>query len=272
VGAQESFSSMLLRFPDLERFASSFHAVYDGSIGGAPGKPPAAGGRLVLDTLEASVALLARGQARALVTAPVNKALIHTVQPDFIGHTEYLGSHFGVPEPTMTFVCPGLVTALATTHVALKDLAPLITMDRVFMHIRRLAGWLRLSVSAPRLAVCGLNPHAGEGGAFGTEERDAIAPAIRLAQDEGIAVDGPWPADSIYREALSGSYDGVLAMYHDQALVLFKAIDNGEGVNLTLGLPHIRTSPDHGTAYALAGSGQASHSSMLAAIRLANRS
>lgn len=270
LGAKESFSSLFSRFPGLECFSSSFRSVFDGHIGGEPGKPPADGGRLVLDTLEASAALLVSGQARALVTAPVNKALIHAVKPDFIGHTEYLGSHFGVPEPTMTFVCPGIVTALATTHVALRDLAPLITRERVLLHIRRLAGWL-LSArgSANRLAVCGLNPHAGEGGAFGNEERDAIAPAIRLAQEEGIAADGPWPADSIYKEALSGGYAGVLAMYHDQALVLFKTIDNGEGVNLTLGLPYIRTSPDHGTAYTLAGSGRASHSSMLAALRLA---
>jgi 4-hydroxythreonine-4-phosphate dehydrogenase len=268
-GARESFSSLLQRFPDFERFSSSFHSVFDGAIGGAPGKPPPEGGRLVLDTLKASVAFLLQARARALVTAPVNKALIHEIKPDFIGHTEFLGSHFGVTEPTMTFVCPGLVTALATTHTALKDIAPLITRERVLLHIRRLADWLRVRGTANRLAVCGLNPHAGEGGAFGTEESDAIAPAIRLAQQEGIAADGPWPADSIFRDALSGNYAGVLAMYHDQALVLFKAIDNGEGVNLTLGLPYIRTSPDHGTAYNLAGSGRASHSSMLAALRLA---
>jgi 4-hydroxythreonine-4-phosphate dehydrogenase len=271
-GARASFDSLLGQYPRLEKFNPSFHSVFDGPLEGAPGQPPARGGRLVLDTLAASVDCMRQKKARALVTAPVNKALIHEVDPNFIGHTEYLGGHFGVPEPTMTFVSPRLVTALVTTHAAIGVLASLITEERVLLHLRRLAGWVRAAQGeSASIAVTGLNPHAGEGGAFGNEEEAAIRPAILRARAEGIHADGPWPADSIYREALAGKYAAVLAMYHDQALVLFKVIDNGEGVNMTLGLPFIRTSPDHGTAYTLAGSGQADHRSMIAAIRLAHR-
>ena len=280
IGASACFDSLIVQFPQFEKFRPSFHSVFDGPFGGGAGRPAAQGGRVVLDTLAASATLLREKKARALVTAPINKALIHEVDQNFIGHTEYLGAHFGVAEPTMTFVCPQLVTALATTHAAIGALASLITEERVFLHLRRLADWITAARgdgargkdtpgSGAPIAVTGLNPHAGEGGAFGNEEEAAITPAIKRAQAEGINANGPWPADSIYREALSGKYAAVLAMYHDQALVLFKTIDNGEGVNMTLGLPFIRTSPDHGTAYSLAGSGRADHRSMLAAIRLA---
>ena len=274
IGVRASLNTLLVQFPRFEKFQHSFCSVAEGPIGGAPGQPPAHGGRFVLDTLAASADLVRQKKARALVTAPVNKALIHEVDRNFIGHTEYLGERFGVPEPTMTFVCPRLVTALVTTHAAIGSLASCITAERVLLHLRRLAAWARAqsaNSADARIAVTGLNPHAGEGGAFGNEEALAITPAITLARAEGVNADGPWPADSIYREALAGKYAAVLAMYHDQALVLFKAIDNGEGVNMTLGLPFIRTSPDHGTAYTLAGSGRADHKSMLAAIRLAAR-
>jgi 4-hydroxythreonine-4-phosphate dehydrogenase len=270
VGPGFAWRAMLAREPALSVHDSFFVEVPAGRSSGKPGNPPVDGGRVVLDTLAAAVSLVRSGEAQALVTAPLNKSLVHRLDPEFVGHTEYLGQAFGVEEPTMTFVGPRYVTALVTTHVSIRSLPDWISEERVYRHIRRLWAWLadRYGPSV-RLGVAGLNPHAGEGGAFGDEEARVIAPAIARARSEGINAEGPFPADSIYREAGSGKrFAGVLAMYHDQALVLFKATDEGQGVNMTLGLPVVRTSPDHGTAYDIAGRGRADWRSMAAAFSL----
>ena len=271
VGPEFAFREMCRLEPALERYRDSLVAVpWSGAVA-RPGSPPDDGGRLVLETLARTVSLVAGRRVSAIVTAPVNKALIHGVDPSFIGHTEYYGTAFGVPEPTMTFVGPELLTALVTTHLALCDLPAAITRERVRLHLGRLADWTRATRGPEaRIGVCGLNPHAGEAGAFGREEIDSIGPAVADLGREGWPVEGPFPADSLYRQGLPGGrYAAILAKYHDQALVLFKTTDRGEGVNMTLGLPVVRTSPDHGTAYDIAGQGAADATSMLAAIRLA---
>ena len=271
VGPKFAFREMCRFAPDLERYRVSLVDVPSGQATVTPGEPPADGGRLVLETLDRTIGLVTARRASAIVTAPVNKALIHRVDPSFVGHTEYFGAAFGVPEPTMTFVGPELVTALVTTHLSMRDLPAAITRERVRLHLGRLAGWVRSHRGpAARVGVCGLNPHAGEAGAFGREELDVIGPAVAELAREGLPVEGPFPADSLFRQGLPGGrYAAILAMYHDQALVLFKTTDQGAGVNMTLGLPVLRTSPDHGTAYDIAGQGTAAATSMVAAIRLA---
>lgn len=235
-----------------------------------PGHPPAAGGSVPLASLRRAVELLQEGQAVALVTAPVNKALIQVQEPTFIGHTEFLGAAFAVAEPTMFFVGPDLLVGLATTHVSLRALPDLIREERVLLHLQRIHEYLCAGTSGERkIAVCGLNPHAGEGGAFGDEEIRVLEPAIAQACAQGIDAAGPFPADTLFKRALAGEFQAVLAMYHDQALTLFKTIDQGRGVNVTLGLPCFRSSPDHGTAYDIADRFSADPSSMASALELA---
>jgi 4-hydroxythreonine-4-phosphate dehydrogenase len=206
------------------------------------------------------------GQIDGLVTAPVSKERIAALGIPFVGHTEHLAAKAGVRLPVMFFVAGPRRVALVTTHVSIRKLPTLLTADRVLGVLRETSRALRDSfgVLEPRLALCGLNPHAGEGGAFGREEIDILQPAVDIARKEGLRVDGPYAADTIWKRPC----DAVVAMYHDQGLGPIKAM-HPDAVNVTLGLPYVRTSPDHGTAFDIAGRGVADPGPMAAAIRVA---
>jgi len=218
-----------------------------------------------------------RGELDALVTAPVNKEAIMRAGQAFIGQTEFLSQLAGTDRTAMMLLGQDdrgrwLRVALATTHLPLKLVSDHLTQSKVEMVIELAAQACR-DLGLPRacVAVCGLNPHAGEGGEMGTEEQTIIAPAVSAARGRQINVVGPLSADALFYHAFRGDYDAVVAMYHDQGLVPLKMIGFDTGVNWTLGLPFIRTSPDHGTAYDIAGQGRANPSSMLAALRLAKQ-
>lgn len=216
-----------------------------------------------------------RGEWDGLVTAPVNKEAILRTGIPFTGQTEFLTGIAGHPETAMMLLGTDdrgrwLRVALATTHLPLKDVPGALTSESLERVIRLASdACIRLGLPRRRVAVCGLNPHAGEGGLMGGEELEIIRPAIHRARQQGFEVDGPWPADTLFHQALHGSCDAVVAMYHDQGLAPLKLVAFDTGVNWTLGLPFVRTSPDHGTAYDLAGRGMARPDSMASAIRLA---
>ncbi|MFH1023257.1 MAG: 4-hydroxythreonine-4-phosphate dehydrogenase PdxA [Planctomycetota bacterium] len=233
--------------------------------------PTRAGGAVSIRALDAAVADIRRGAARALVTAPVSKEALHRAGFAFPGHTEFLKSRLGAREVVMTFIGGGLRVALVTIHEPLARVPSLVTTGKVLATLRVFNDGLRrmFRVRRPRIAVAGLNPHAGEGGLFGNEESRKILPAIRRARRAGISVEGPFPADTLFFTAREGRFDGVVAMYHDQGLIPVKLLAFDSGVNVTMGLPIVRTSPDHGTAFDIAGTGRANPGSMMAAIRLA---
>lgn len=243
-----------------------------------PGRPTDAGARSALASIETAAQLCIEGRADAMVTAPVSKAAIAATGADFTGHTEFLARMTGAAGFVMTFVHGDSRVALATTHLQLARVSEAITTDLLLQKLEILSDGLTswLGVRVPKIAVTALNPHAGEGGKFGDEEERVIAPAIALAREAGIDASGPHPADSIFvghGDGGSGgpgsAYDAILAMYHDQGTIAAKLMGFGHCVNLTLGLPVVRTSVDHGTAFELAGRGLASHESMAAAVRLA---
>lgn len=233
--------------------------------------PTAAGGRAALACLEAATAAVLAGRCAALVTAPLSKGAISRAGCPHPGHTEFLRERTGARDAVMMLAGGGLRVALVTIHVPISDLPRLVRRARVLRCLRVLDADLRgrFGIAAPRIGVCGLNPHAGEGGLFGREDRREIRPAISRANRLGIRAEGPLAADGLFPRARRGEYDAVLAMYHDQGLGPLKAVAFDEGVNVTLGLPIIRTSPDHGTAYDIAGRGIARSGAMEAAIRLA---
>ncbi len=235
------------------------------------GKPTAAAGEAVYRYICTAARLCLDGRVAAMATAPISKEAMHRAGHDYPGHTELLAEMCGTDEYVMMLAGDILRVALVTIHEALKDVPGLITFDRVLQTIRVTAAGVRrlTGIGRPRLAVLALNPHCGEGGRFGSEEREVIAPAILAAQAEGIDAVGPLSADTLFHFAQKGEYDGVVAMYHDQGLIPLKMLHFDDGVNVTLGLPIIRTSVDHGTAYDLAGTGKASETSLLAAIRMA---
>ena len=221
-----------------------------------------------LDAIEAAKT----GLIDAIVTAPIAKASWHLAgHRKYPGHTELLREKCGARHVAMMFVAPQLKVVLATIHTSLMGIRDLFTIGCVFNPIdladRALREWF--GIERPRIAVAGLNPHAGEGGSFGDEETRVIEPAILMAKEAGIAVDGPFPADTLFLKALEGRFDCVVAMYHDQGLIPVKLLAWREAVNLTLGLPIVRTSPDHGTAFDIAGKGKADPGSMIAAANLA---
>ncbi len=225
--------------------------------------------------VEAAIAdsLLPPGHPRrldAIVTAPVSKAAWHLAGFRWPGHTELLAHRTKAKRHAMAFAGPRFRVVLATTHLPLMDVRNVLTIGRVFDSIDLGADLCRrLGVGAPRIAVCGLNPHAGEGGLFGDEEIRVIGPAIDAAKRAGIDASGPHPGDTIFLKALEGKFDLVVAMYHDQGLIPVKLLDRDHTVNVTLGLPTVRTSPDHGTAYDIAGKSVADAGSMKAAIAMA---
>lgn len=226
------------------------------------------GGKEALAAIEEAADLALAKKVDGIVTAPVSKERIAQTGIRFIGHTEHLAARAGVELPVMLFVAGARRVALVTTHVSLRDLPAAITRERVIGILRKTSQGLReyFGVPQPRLAVCGLNPHAGEGGLLGREEIETILPAVLEARREGIQAEGPYAADTVW----SRPSDAVIAMYHDQGLGPIKAM-HPEAVNVTLGLPFVRTSPDHGTAFDIAGKGVADPRPMIAAIRVATQ-
>lgn len=237
-----------------------------------PGRPDPANGAAVIASIDRAVDLVRSGRAAAVVTSPIQKSALYAAGFRHPGHTEYLAHLAGLTaEPVMMLAGGGLRVVPVTIHVSLRDAVDQLSTAAI-VHCGRVtaAALVRdFGIARPRLAVAALNPHAGEGGAMGREEIDVIAPAVAALRAEGIDAGGPWPADTLFHDRARARYDAVLCMYHDQALIPLKTVDFDTGVNLTLGLPFVRTSPDHGTALDLAGTGTASASSLVAAMRMA---
>ena len=225
----------------------------------------------VLETLDLAIAGCRDGRFAALVTGPVHKGVINDAGIPFSGHTEYLAERTGAAQVVMMLAAPGLRVALATTHLPLRAVADAITGEGLHRVLRVLHRDLRarFGIAAPRILVCGLNPHAGEAGHLGREEIEVIGPALEALRAEGLQLYGPLPADTLFTPRYLDHADAVLAMYHDQGLPVLKHHGFGEAVNITLGLPMVRTSVDHGTALELAGSGRAEVGSLQAAIATA---
>jgi len=242
-----------------------------------PGKPVPEAGKVVLEAIARATGDCLTGACRALITAPINKAALANIGFGFPGHTEFL-AHLcagGGEEPiaVMMLAHDDLRVVPLTIHVALARVPELISTQMIVRKTRIIANDLtrRFGIKTPKIAITGLNPHAGEEGTMGDEEHDIIKPAIALLKREGHDVTGPLPADTMFHLPNWRLYDVVVAMYHDQALIPIKTVAFDKAVNVTLGLPIVRTSPDHGTAFDLAGSGKASYQSMLAAIRMADK-
>ncbi|MFT5423370.1 MAG: 4-hydroxythreonine-4-phosphate dehydrogenase [Phycisphaerales bacterium] len=251
------------------------HARPHGGFSAAPTKR---GGQLSYRWVNDAIAQCQRDErdplnASAIVTGPISKeAWALAGHKKFPGHTELLGSRFKAKRFGMMFEGPSLRVILVTTHIPLMDVRDVLTIGRVFDTIELGAqGCRQMGVKRPKIAVCGLNPHAGEGGLFGDEETRLIEPAIEHAVRQGIDVSGPYPADTVFNAAVAGRYDLVVAMYHDQGLIPVKLLARDSSVNVTVGLPIVRTSPDHGTAFDIAGRGVAEEGSMKNAIELAIR-
>ncbi|MFZ5807348.1 MAG: 4-hydroxythreonine-4-phosphate dehydrogenase PdxA [Verrucomicrobiota bacterium] len=239
------------------------------------GFPSKISAHLAFDALEESVELLRKKEIHAVVNAPVSKANLSKVGFRFPGQTEFYAKRFKLKptDVTMMMVSDRLRVSLVSTHCSLKESVKLINTKRVFQTIdRTLKALTQLGIFQPKVAVCGLNPHAGEEGLFGKEEKRFILPAIqKFKRDKRGMVSGPYSPDAIFREALKGDFNAVVCMYHDQGLIPLKLVGFETGVNLTLGLPFWRSSPDHGTAFDIAGKGKASPSSIIHAIRLLSR-
>jgi 4-hydroxythreonine-4-phosphate dehydrogenase len=240
------------------------------------GQPDGANAPAVVGSIERAVALALAGDAGGVVTNPINKAALYAAGFRHPGHTEFLAELTGVPgREVMMLASPMLRPTLrvvpVSVHVSLRQAVDSLSTAAIVAVGRTTAAALRrdFGVAAPRLAVAGLNPHAGEGGALGAEDAALVAPAIALLREGGIDATGPWPPDTMFTPAARARYDAALCMYHDQALIPLKTLDMEGGVNVTLGLPIVRTSPDHGTAYDIAGKGVASPASLIAALRLA---
>ena len=236
-----------------------------------PGHLDAANARHVLALLDRAAHGCLSGEFAAMVTAPVQKSVINDAGIAFSGHTEYLAAKAGRDRVVMMLAGGGLRVALATTHLALADVPAAITRESLEQTLRIIVHDLltRFGLDAPRIAVAGLNPHAGEHGYLGREDEDVIAPVIARLRAEGVDLSGPWPADTLFVPSRLKNVDCVLAMYHDQGLPVLKYASFGGGVNITLGLPFIRTSVDHGTALDLAGTGEADSGSLIAAVNTA---
>ena len=236
-----------------------------------PGNPDPRNARVMLEGLELAIDGCRDGRYRALVTGPLQKSTVIDAGIPFSGHTEFLAERTGTPLPVMLLTAGELRVALVTTHLPLRDVPDAITPERVEAILRVLAGDLeaRFGITRPRIVVCGLNPHAGEGGHLGREDDAVIRPVIERLVEEGMNLAGPLPADTAFTPA-AGPADAVLAMYHDQGLPVLKNAGFGHSINVTLGLPIVRTSVDHGTALDIAGTGQANPGSLLAAFELAD--
>jgi 4-hydroxythreonine-4-phosphate dehydrogenase len=233
------------------------------------GEVTADGGRVSGRAIETAIDWALAKRIDGIVTAPIHKAATHAAGWSYPGHTEWLARR-AETDTVMCMVGGGVICGFVTTHIALRDVPAAVTRDKIILAGERVAEALpRLTISRQPLAVLGLNPHASDEGRFGDEEQRVIAPAVTALRAAGIAAEGPVVPDAAFRLHLSGRYSGVLALYHDQGNIVFKTLAFDEGVNVTLGLPFVRTSPDHGTAFDLAGKNRASATSMLAALKLA---
>jgi 4-hydroxythreonine-4-phosphate dehydrogenase len=249
-----------------------------GRVQGSPGEPAVADVPLITEAIERAVDDVREGRAAALTTNPVNKLALKAGGFAYPGHTEFLGDlaeRWGGKHvrPVMMIAGPELRTVPATIHIPLADVPRTLTKDLIVETGRIIAADLktRFGLPEPRLAVAGLNPHAGEGGTIGSEDETIVRPAVEELRMMGIRAEGPLPADTMFHAAARAGYDAALCMYHDQALIPAKTLAFDEAVNVTLGLPFIRTSPDHGTAFAIAGSGSARPGSLIAALKLARQ-
>lgn len=238
-----------------------------------PGDPNLAGARCALDSLEIAVGLARSGIAGGLVTGPVSKAQLYAIGFTFPGQTEFVAERCGIAaaNAVMMLAGPTLRTVPITVHAPLASVAGMLTLELIVAKARITARALSrdFGIANPRLAIAGLNPHAGESGTLGVEDIEIIAPAVAVLAGEGLNVSGPHPADTLFHAAARAEYDAALCMYHDQALIPLKTLHFYDGVNITLGLPVVRTSPDHGTAFGIAGKGMATPDAMIAAIRMA---
>lgn len=260
-----------------ELFADALPIVKTGIAATAkPGHPDDSSAPAAIASIRHAVADVISGRASAVVTNPIAKSVLYRAGFSHPGHTEFLAQLSAavsgtVPHPVMMLWSPELAVVPVTIHLPLRDAIAQLTSDLIVRTGRIVAADLkaRLGIARPRLAISGLNPHAGEDGTLGTEDQSIIAPAVAILQQDGIDVRGPLPADTMFHEAARKTYDCAICMYHDQALIPIKTIAFDDGVNVTLGLPFIRTSPDHGTAFDIAGTGRANPSSLIAALRLA---
>ncbi len=232
-----------------------------------PGQMNATGGMYAYKSLQSAVDALKNNLIQGLVTAPIHKKNIQSPEFDFSGHTPYLQHVFGVKDVLMFLVATNLRVGLVTEHLPISEVAQHITKERILSKLSIMNFSLKkdFGIEKPKIAVLGLNPHAGDDGLIGTEEQTIIGPAITQAKKNNLLVYGPFSADAFFARAQYDKFDGVLAMYHDQGLIPFKSLAIGEGVNFTAGLPAVRTSPDHGTAFDIAGKGIADHSSFMSA-------
>lgn len=251
----------------------------DVAVGHWRGGEPAEAGRLAGAAIERATAMALDGEVAGVVTAPIDKAALSAAGYPFPGHTEMLQALTGAGEVVMlmaaerTALGGALRVVLATTHIALERVALAVTSEKLLAQARLTDRGLRewWGIDAPRLALCALNPHASDGGLFGDQEARIMAPAVARLQAEGVDVEGPFPADTVFVRAIRGDFDVVIAPYHDVGMAAFKTASFGSGVNVTLGLPFVRTSPDHGTALDIAGRGIADAGSMIEALNLAAR-
>ncbi len=266
---------------------SQIHAVFpqalpviplNAKVAAQPGTPDAAYAPSVIESIETAVQLVRAGSACALVTNPIAKHVLYEAGFEHPGHTEFLAAlasegRSEAYHPVMMLWSEQLAVVPVTVHIALAEVPSALTTDLIVLTGRIVARELkdRFGIAHPRLALAGLNPHAGESGAMGTEDETIIGPAVQILRQEGIEVAGPLPADTMFHARARSRYDAALAMYHDQALIPIKTIAFDEAVNVTLGLPFVRTSPDHGTAFDIAGKGIARPDSLIAAIKLAAR-
>ncbi len=236
-----------------------------------PGQPDPANARAVIASIERGTRLVQAGEAAALVTNPIAKSVLYGAGFAYPGHTEFLGALTGCALPVMMLANDFVRVVPVTVHVSLREALASLSTELIVATARVVEAALRQSgIAQPRLAVAGLNPHAGEGGAMGGEEAEVIEPAIAALRAGGVEVSGPWPPDTMFTPAARARYDVAICMYHDQALIPMKTLDMASGVNVTLGLPIVRTSPDHGTAFDIAGQGVADPSSLIAALRMAD--
>ncbi len=238
-----------------------------------PGRPDIANAPATIAAIERAVSLALAGEVDGVVTNPISKAVLYASGFKHPGHTEFLAALTGAALPVMLLACPGLRVVPVSIHCSLRDAIARLDADAILATARVVHASLRarFGIDRPRLAVAGLNPHAGEQGSMGREELEIVAPAIARLRDEGIDASGPWPPDTMFTGPARAGYDVAIGMYHDQVLIPLKTLDMHRGVNVTLGLPIVRTSPDHGTAFGIAGQGVADPSSLIAALELAAR-
>ncbi len=259
-------------------FADALPIVATGHVATArPGRPDHTSAGAIMASIRQAVGDVIAGRASAVVTNPIAKSVLYRAGFRHPGHTEFLaelaatGGH--TPQPVMMLWSPALAVVPVTIHLPLRDAIARLSIDLIVTSVRIVVAALqaRFGIAYPRLAVAGLNPHAGEDGSLGIEDRTIVAPAVEILRAEGIAIRGPLPADTMFHAAARKTYDCAICMYHDQALIPVKTLAFDDAVNVTLGLPFIRTSPDHGTAFDIAGTGKADPSSLIAALRLAAR-